>query len=92
MLTGNDVNAVHNRPRDGVGALTSALVHIVVEVLSDTGTTGSVQTDSVDLVEECERTVAFRQVAYLFDGTNTAAHRVDTLEGDDLRRLFGVLS
>ena len=37
MLTGNDVNAVHNRARDGVGALTSALVHIVVEVLSDTG-------------------------------------------------------
>ena len=90
-LTGDDVDTVHNSTRNRVGALTGALVQLVVEMLRNTSTTRSVEANSVDLVEERERTVAFGKVAYLRDGTNATAHRVDALEGDDFRRLLGVL-
>ena len=45
----------------------------------------------VHLVEERDHAVLLSEVADLLNRSDGAAHRVDTLERDDLRRLLGEL-
>ena len=59
-------------------------VHDTV-TLGDAGTVGPVESDGMDLVEVGERAELGRGVADLGDRPDIAVHRVDRLEGDDLR-------
>lgn len=45
-----------------------------------------------DLIQESQGAIAFSQVANVLDRPDAAAHRVDTLERNDLRDGFGILS
>ena len=80
---------------------------IVVQVFSNTSTTGSVQTNGVNLcghqsssdkigikiylVQEGKSAILFCQITNFLDRADTTAHGVDTFESDDLGYLLGVL-
>lgn len=64
-------------------------VDVEVEVLSDTGTGGSVHADSVNLIEEGDGAVLLSEVADFADRSDGAGHGVNRLESDDLGRFKG---
>jgi hypothetical protein len=61
----DDVDAVH----DGALRLAS-LVGFIIEVLSNTGSVGSIHANGVNLVQESDRTVLLSKVANLLDRAN----------------------
>ena len=62
---------------------------LVIEVLGDTSTSWSVHANSVDFVVEGNSPVLVGQITNGLDGSNTSAHRVYTLEGNDLGGVLG---
>ena len=75
---GNDIDAVH----DGAFRAASSM-GLEIEMFSNAGTTGSVHSDGVDLVEKGNGAIFGGEVADLGDGADGAAHGVDRFEGDD---------
>jgi hypothetical protein len=84
MRSTHNINAIH----DGSLGSTSD-VDVKVEVFGDSSTGWPVHADGVDLVEERDRSVLVGEIADGLDGSDTAAHRVDGLEGDHLGGLEG---
>lgn len=81
---GDDVDPIH----DGTLRTTSSL-NVEVAMLGHTRSSRSVHPDGVYLVEEGDGPVLFGEVADLLDRSDATAHRVDRLERDDLRLIFG---
>jgi hypothetical protein len=80
--TSDNVDALHDR---ALGVATVG-VNVVIQVLGDTSTVGAVHADSMDFIEESQGAVLVSKVTDLLNGTNAAAHAVDTLKSDDLGR------
>jgi len=48
--TSNDINAIHDRIRNGNRTLTSSTVSIMIQMFGDTSTVGTVQANNVNLM------------------------------------------
>ena len=62
---------------------------LVIEMLGNTSASWSVHADSVNFVIESNGTVLVGQITNGLNGSNTSAHRVNTLEGNDLGGVLG---
>lgn len=85
----DDVDTIHHGPWDGIRGLAGSEMRLKVQVFGDTGSSGSVHSNGMDLIQERDGAVLFGQVADLADGSDAAAHGVDALESDDLGGVLG---
>lgn len=85
----DDIDSVHNTALHRLRGVTGGVVSLKVKVLSNTSTVGTVHADGMHFIKECEGTVFVCKITDSFDGSDTTAHGVDTLESNDLGNPFG---
>lgn len=85
----DDIDSVHDTAFHRLRGLAGGDVSLKIKVLSNTSTIGTVHADGVHFIKECKRTVFVCKITYSFNGSDTTAHGVDTLESNDLGDLLG---